>query len=194
MHETFWPNGSDDGVVQCFRRKWTVRYPHVIVLFRDCCFCGTEEYPALVICFLALRNYAAYRCHLGETKSLTGCLPAVGLLKSRGFSTRLWQYGTSYKAMCGRETEGAVRHGNGEEQLLEVIGSIRITDLARAIAPFLLAALCGLLFLLQLKGAELKAGSSLSLDLICISTTIEAALEIPFPFVFKGSLRSREDL
>lgn len=88
--------------------------------------------------------------------------------------------------MCGRETERAVRHGNGEKQLLEVIGSIRITDLARAIAPFLLAALCSLLLLLQLKGAELQAGSSLSLDLIRISTTIEAALETPFPFVFKG--------
>lgn len=25
---TFWPNGNDNGVVQCFRRKWAVRYPH----------------------------------------------------------------------------------------------------------------------------------------------------------------------
>lgn len=99
-------------------------------------------------------------------QSLTECLPAVDLLKSRGSSRHLWQYGTSYKAMCGREREGSVRHRNGEEQLLEVIGSIRTTDLARAIAPFLLAALCSLLFLLQLKGAELKVGSSLSLDLI----------------------------
>lgn len=118
----------------------------------------------------------------------------MGLLKTGGFSRHSWQYGTSYKALCGRETEGAVRHGNGEGQLLEVIGSIRITDLARVIAPFLLAALCSLLFLLQLKGAELKAGSSLSLDLICISTTIEAALETLFPLGFKGSLQSREDL
>ena len=146
----------------------------------------------LLICFLALRNYAAYHCHLGETKSLTECLPAVGLLKSRGSSRHSWQYGTSNKAMCGRETE-AVRPGNGEEQFLAVIGSVRITRLSRAIAPSLLAALCSLLFALQLKGAELKAGSSQSLGLICISTTIEAALETSFPLVFKGSVRSMED-
>lgn len=75
MPETFWPSGSDSGVVQCFRRKWTVKYLHVIVLFRDCCSCGTEEYPALVISFLTLRNYAPCHCRLGETKvSLSACL------------------------------------------------------------------------------------------------------------------------
>lgn len=62
---------------------------HTIVLSRDCCSCGTEEYPALVIWFWALRNYTTYHCHLGETRSLPECLPAVGLLRSRGFSRHL---------------------------------------------------------------------------------------------------------
>lgn len=55
----------------------------------------------------------------------------------------------------------------------------------------LLAALCSWLFLLQLeaaelKAAELKAGPSLSLRLIWISTTMEAALEASFSLGFKG--------
>lgn len=79
--------------------------------------------------------------------------------------------------MCWRETEEAFQHGNGEEQLLEVIESLRITGLVREISPFLLAALYSLVFVQHLRGAELKVGSSLRLGLICASTATEVALE-----------------
>lgn len=32
VQKSFWPDGSDSGAVQCLRRKWAVRYPHIIVL------------------------------------------------------------------------------------------------------------------------------------------------------------------